>query len=143
MLVPELEALRRAMSKAEVRRVRAYGLSPEEYIQRLDEQDNSCDIGREPFDKTPHIDHDHATGEPRGLLCLKCNTGLSCSATTRRFSLRGERTCLGGALFQKYRCMVEPNLGGKTLPLRPRVDGRYRDINHPVWSLERLLWPSP
>ena len=76
MLVPELEALRRAMSKAEVRRVRAYGLSPEEYIQRLDEQDNSCDICREPFDKTPHIDHDHATGEPRGLLCLKCNTGL-------------------------------------------------------------------
>jgi hypothetical protein len=39
-------------------------------------QGNKCECCRKPFVKTPHIDHDHATGEVRALLCGKCNNAL-------------------------------------------------------------------
>jgi hypothetical protein len=35
-----------------------------------------CGICEQPFKKTPCIDHDHATDFVRGLLCVRCNTGL-------------------------------------------------------------------
>jgi hypothetical protein len=36
----------------------------------------ACEICGDVFKKTPHLDHDHATGKFRGWLCAKCNTGL-------------------------------------------------------------------
>lgn len=37
-------------------------------------QDNRCAVCRAPFDKKRmHADHCHATGKPRGLLCIHCN----------------------------------------------------------------------
>jgi hypothetical protein len=35
-----------------------------------------CEICARQFEKTPHLDHDHATGEFRGWLCGSCNGGL-------------------------------------------------------------------
>lgn len=57
-------------------RFKKYGVSPEEYIRLNRSQENRCAICQKPFVKTPLIDHCHATGKVRGLLCRSCNTIL-------------------------------------------------------------------
>lgn len=61
---------------------RIYGITIDEYDQMLADQDGRCAICREPSswnrregDVLP-IDHDHATGKVRGLLCHPCNQAL-------------------------------------------------------------------
>lgn len=57
-------------------RMRDYGISPEAFqLMRL-MQRNACGICKEIFSKEPCVDHDHKTGEVRGLLCRVCNTSL-------------------------------------------------------------------
>lgn len=55
-----------------------YGLSPEDFNRMLDEQGGVCAIcGTVDAKGRPlHVDHDHATGAVRGLLCHQCNNGL-------------------------------------------------------------------
>lgn len=59
-------------------RLRRYGLTEEEFVAMLDAQGNACAACRRDFsdDLGPCIDHDHDTGEVRGLLCSGCNTAL-------------------------------------------------------------------
>ncbi len=52
-----------------------YGLTREAYESMLDEQMGLCLICQKPM--TPAaVDHDHATGAVRGLLCRPCNTAI-------------------------------------------------------------------
>lgn len=57
-----------------------YGLTVEQYEQRLVEQEHCCAICLRSFEtldfKHVHVDHDHRTGAVRGLLCMYCNTAL-------------------------------------------------------------------
>ena len=53
-----------------------YGLTPEQFDELMEAQQGRCALCKEPFDKTPHVDHDHATGKVRGLLHTNCNTAL-------------------------------------------------------------------
>ena len=57
---------------------RKYGITQEKYDRLLVEQDGRCAIcGRLPRDDIAlHVDHDHATGRIRGLLCFPCNNAL-------------------------------------------------------------------
>lgn len=59
---------------------RTYGITPEQYDAILDSQHGHCAIcgDIEPGGKGKHfhIDHDHVTGQVRGLLCSRCNHGL-------------------------------------------------------------------
>jgi hypothetical protein len=57
---------------------RKYGISMEEYDRILFAQKEKCAICRRRPEKERRlaVDHDHATGKVRGLLCGKCNMGL-------------------------------------------------------------------
>lgn len=65
-------------------RQRTFGLSPEAFEGMKQKQENKCVICGLPFERTPHVDHDHlccpgikSCGKCiRGLLCHHCNAGL-------------------------------------------------------------------
>ncbi|MHB8147093.1 MAG: endonuclease VII domain-containing protein [Vulcanimicrobiaceae bacterium] len=68
-------------------RARRYGLSVEAYQALFCAQDGRCAICAEVLDREmSHIDHCHATGKVRGILCRSCNHGLgNFRATIQRF----------------------------------------------------------
>jgi hypothetical protein len=54
-----------------------YGISLIDYEQMFDEQGGRCAICENlPIVKVLEVDHDHATGKVRGLLCGNCNKML-------------------------------------------------------------------
>ena len=57
-----------------------YGITPAQYDAMLEAQGHACAscFSDEWGGKTgvPHVDHDHATGEVRGLLCSGCNHAI-------------------------------------------------------------------
>ena len=54
-----------------------FGIDSEDYFNMLEEQNGVCAICRQkPEGKYLHVDHNHETGEIRGLLCKTCNHGL-------------------------------------------------------------------
>jgi hypothetical protein len=56
---------------------RKYNMSLEEYTERGDAQRWLCiSCGGKPNQLGLVVDHDHATGKVRGLLCSKCNSAL-------------------------------------------------------------------
>jgi hypothetical protein len=63
---------KRAMREAYYQRT--YGISADEFDALLEKQGGVCAIcaGADP----KHLDHDHATGAIRGILCVNCNHGL-------------------------------------------------------------------
>lgn len=55
-----------------------YGIDAEDWARLYNTQDGKC-AGcqkRLLFDRTTHVDHCHATGKVRGLLCAGCNSSL-------------------------------------------------------------------
>lgn len=67
-----------AYSKRREQRNRAtYGVEPDEWQKVFDLQDGRCAIcGNAQLDRSIALDHDHKTGEARGLLCKRCNHDL-------------------------------------------------------------------
>jgi hypothetical protein len=58
-------------------RLAKYGLTAKRYWALYMEQGEACPICKDAFgESVPHIDHCHATGVVRGLLCTTCNTGI-------------------------------------------------------------------
>jgi len=56
---------------------RTYGLDEADYQALCAEQDHACAICCTPMGEVRTVvDHDHSTGEIRGILCVTCNTGI-------------------------------------------------------------------
>lgn len=66
-------------------RLRRYGISRAQYDHLVSAQNGACAGCLRPYAALPlangrserlYVDHDHATGKVRGLLCMECNTIL-------------------------------------------------------------------
>ena len=56
---------------------RTFGITQADYESLLARQGGGCAIcGKKPGKISLHVDHDHETGEIRGLLCVGCNNAL-------------------------------------------------------------------
>jgi hypothetical protein len=63
--------------------MRKYGIGLNDYVQMAIERGNKCEICGQPETQTRggkekllSVDHDHATGKVRGLLCSECNQAI-------------------------------------------------------------------
>jgi len=66
------------MTPAEHGRYKQYGLTPEAYQKLIDAHDGKCQLCFTSFeDRRPVVDHDHVTGDVRGILCHYCNRLLA------------------------------------------------------------------
>jgi hypothetical protein len=71
--------VRKAAEIRDRRLRKTYGLSPEGYAALVSAQGGRCAICLDPLvaeRRRTHVDHDHATGAVRGILCADCNVGL-------------------------------------------------------------------
>lgn len=65
-------------------RLKRHGMTEADYLAMFEAQGGACVICRQPETRTNRrgeryllaIDHDHETGQVRGLLCQECNKGL-------------------------------------------------------------------
>ena len=55
--------------------IKSYGITDKDYYKIYDKQHGECLICEQKFDVLC-IDHCHSTGEIRGLICSKCNSGI-------------------------------------------------------------------
>lgn len=58
---------------------RKFGITMEEYLRLRKKQKKRCAICRKPYSTKQEmlsVDHNHETGQVRGLLCGSCNRGL-------------------------------------------------------------------
>lgn len=68
-------APRRPFDPSQKFRRAKYGITPEVLNKMMADQGGVCAIcGVQP--DVPYVDHDHVTGEVRGVLCRACNVGL-------------------------------------------------------------------
>jgi hypothetical protein len=69
--------MKRNPDRQRIYAIKKYGLDAEKYEVLLRKQANKCAICRNGQGaRRLHVDHDHQTGDVRGLLCHFCNTAL-------------------------------------------------------------------
>jgi hypothetical protein len=56
--------------------VRRYGITAQQVNDMIEVQLGRCLICQRPLGDNPQVDHDHDSGDVRGILCFNCNGGL-------------------------------------------------------------------
>jgi hypothetical protein len=66
---------RKEKDQGSIRRKRVYNLTDEKFKELIEACGGRCPVCLRPFDKSlpPYVDHCHATGVVRGILCRLCN----------------------------------------------------------------------
>jgi hypothetical protein len=78
---------------------RTFGITQADYDVLLARQGGGCAIcGKPPGKISLHVDHDHETGETRGLLCVGCNNALGQFHDDPALLVRGIAYVGGGLL---------------------------------------------
>ena len=79
------------------KKLKKYNLSHEDWLEMWESQDERCAICGKSFDKPSgaYIDHNHETGEIRGLLCNKCNLGIGFLNDDPELTMNATRYLLG------------------------------------------------
>jgi hypothetical protein len=97
------EVRRRKADNHEKRVQDTYGLEKGEYAQLYAFQGGLCALCRRATGASRRlsVDHDHATGDVRGLLCRPCNTLLGHA----RDKLSFFRRCISYLAYSPYRAM--------------------------------------
>jgi hypothetical protein len=74
-------------------RQRKYGISSATYARAFQAQKGRCAICKssQTSKKGWHVDHDHETGQFRGILCHRCNIGLGLFADSPKLLARAAR----------------------------------------------------
>jgi hypothetical protein len=69
---------RYSAATSQYRRWKKYGITHEQFLERLRLQEGRCRICLKPFanHRQVKVDHCHTTKRVRGLLCSTCNSGL-------------------------------------------------------------------
>lgn len=75
VIAPKLVPFQHHREKKDKELRKKYGISVEDYEALLVHQSGACGVCLDR-PKLLVVDHDHATGEVRGLLCNTCNIGL-------------------------------------------------------------------
>ena len=95
-----------------------YGISAEDAARMLDEQSGLCAICREQ--PAEHVDHDHATGQVRSLLCFNCNGGLG-QFKDNASNLRKAADYLDDAAVNPLPLVVTPHLEDRRRRRQPTL----------------------
>jgi hypothetical protein len=98
----------------------AFGLSEADYRNMLERQGGGCAICGDPPNVriSLHVDHDHGTGEIRGLLCVRCNNGIGLLRESPDVMGRAIRYVTSDARFRSTRTKLERQAIERALALR-------------------------
>lgn len=71
-----IRAHRKSTAKQKLMRMEKYGLPPEKFLAMIKDGCQICGAMKTGPHGTLQIDHDHATGKFRGILCVGCNRAI-------------------------------------------------------------------